>query len=156
MNNAYQVLGLGDGASSEQASEAYRRLAKNLHPDVNKRATAVEEFKKLQWAYDTLKDVEKKDIHDRALAKREVANVPDDFIDDVLDGYVDRPKKKKKKKKKKVEADAGPARMPDPQPYIPQYQQPPLPPPQDYGRGQAAFEPIPDGYNRDDTCGGIF
>ena len=52
----YKVLGLPRNASEEQIHEAYRTLAKKLHPDVNKAAEAPEQFKRITDAYSVLKD----------------------------------------------------------------------------------------------------
>ncbi|MGV9173026.1 MAG: J domain-containing protein [Promethearchaeia archaeon] len=52
-----KILGLNKGASDEEIKLAYRRLAKKYHPDLNKDDPSTEKkFKKLQNAYDNLKD----------------------------------------------------------------------------------------------------
>ena len=58
-DDPYQQLGLqwGDGATSSQIRQAYRRKAAELHPDVNRTdspATALRKFQDLQRAYQTL------------------------------------------------------------------------------------------------------
>ncbi len=52
----YQILGVSTDASSEEITRAFRRLAKQFHPDVNKTAWAEEFFKKINEAYQTLSD----------------------------------------------------------------------------------------------------
>lgn len=52
----YTVMGLPRTASDQQIHEAYRQLAKRLHPDMNKEPDAVERFKQLSEAYRILKD----------------------------------------------------------------------------------------------------
>ncbi|MFG0305909.1 MAG: DnaJ domain-containing protein [Phycisphaerales bacterium JB040] len=52
----YQVLGVSRSATDQQIHEAYRRLAKKLHPDVNKAPDAAQQFKALTAAYHVLKD----------------------------------------------------------------------------------------------------
>ena len=52
----YRVLGVARNASEQQVHEAYRALAKKLHPDVNPSAEAAEEFRKVTDAYQVLKD----------------------------------------------------------------------------------------------------
>jgi DnaJ domain len=52
----YAELGLAQGASSAAIDEAYRRQAKELHPDRNPDPTAEERFKRLSAAYEVLRD----------------------------------------------------------------------------------------------------
>ena len=52
----YQILGVPREASQEDIQRAYRRLARTLHPDVNKDPAAEERFKDISEAYDVLSD----------------------------------------------------------------------------------------------------
>lgn len=62
----YQVLGISKGASSEEIKHAYRRLAKQLHPDVNPgRADIEQQFKEVSAAYHLLSDPGKRARYDR-------------------------------------------------------------------------------------------
>lgn len=61
----YEVLGLAKGASKADIKKAYRKLAKELHPDRNKAADAEGKFKELQEAYEVLSDDHKRDAYDQ-------------------------------------------------------------------------------------------
>ena len=62
----YTILEVGPNASPDEIREAYRRLAKKYHPDLNPGdKTAEENFKKVQTAYDILSDGEKRGQYDR-------------------------------------------------------------------------------------------
>ena len=61
----YEILGLKKGASAEDVKAAYKRLAKEYHPDLNKEAGAEEKFKELLEAYQSLSDPQKKQQYDQ-------------------------------------------------------------------------------------------
>ena len=62
----YDVLGVQKGASDADLKKAYRRLARDLHPDKNKDdPKAAEKFKEVNEAYDVLKDADKKAAYDQ-------------------------------------------------------------------------------------------
>jgi curved DNA-binding protein len=61
----YEVLGIGRTASAKDVKQAYRRLARKVHPDVNKDPDAERRFKEVQEAYDVLSDPKKREMYDR-------------------------------------------------------------------------------------------
>jgi curved DNA-binding protein len=60
----YETLGVDRGASQAQIQAAYRKLARKLHPDVNKSPDAEEKFKRLNEAHEVLQDEEKRRRYD--------------------------------------------------------------------------------------------
>lgn len=62
--DAYQVLGVSRDADQSEIQRAYRRLARALHPDVNKDAGAEDGFKELAEAYDVLSDPDQRKRYD--------------------------------------------------------------------------------------------
>ena len=62
----YEVLGVGRSADEAEIKKAFRRLARELHPDVNKHdPDAEEKFKEAAEAYEILSDAERRATYDR-------------------------------------------------------------------------------------------
>lgn len=61
----YEVLGVERSASAAEVKKAFRRKAKELHPDTNKAPDAEAQFKELGEAYSVLSDQQKRQIYDQ-------------------------------------------------------------------------------------------
>jgi molecular chaperone DnaJ len=61
----YEILGISKSSSPDEIKSAFRRLARQYHPDVNKETDAEERFKEINEAYAVLGDVEKRAAYDR-------------------------------------------------------------------------------------------
>ena len=64
MADHYEVLGVARDASADEIKKAYRRLARQLHPDVNPGGDAAERFKDVTHAYDVLSDPRQRQEYD--------------------------------------------------------------------------------------------
>jgi curved DNA-binding protein len=68
VRNYYEVLGVPRNASNDEIKRAFRKLARQYHPDVNPGDKAAEEqFKDINEAYDTLSDDQKRSEYNRSL-----------------------------------------------------------------------------------------
>ena len=61
----YEILGVGKGASDDELKGAFRKLARQFHPDVSKETDAEEKFKEINEAYGVLSDSDKRARYDR-------------------------------------------------------------------------------------------
>ena len=61
----YDILGIGRNASDDEIKAAFRKLARQYHPDVNKEDGAEEKFKEINEAYGVLSDRDKRARYDR-------------------------------------------------------------------------------------------
>jgi molecular chaperone DnaJ len=60
----YEVLGVPRSASGDEIKKAFRKLARQYHPDVNKAPDAEAQFKEINEAYEVLSDPEKRQTYD--------------------------------------------------------------------------------------------
>ena len=80
----YEVLGVSRDASNEDIKKAYRKLARELHPDVNGDPAAGERFKRVTAAYEVLSDPSKRRQYDT----RGFQAIPDLFpFSDIFDVF---------------------------------------------------------------------
>ncbi|MDX1295055.1 MAG: J domain-containing protein [Sulfurimonadaceae bacterium] len=61
----YETLGVSSSATEAEIKKAYRKLARQYHPDVNKEPEAEEKFKEINAAYEVLSDKEKRAKYDQ-------------------------------------------------------------------------------------------
>jgi curved DNA-binding protein len=73
----YDVLGVSRDASPEELQQAFRRLARTNHPDVNKDPGAEERFKEINEAYSALSDPDLRKKYDRF--GEDFRRIPDDW-----------------------------------------------------------------------------
>ncbi|HEY7401123.1 MAG TPA: molecular chaperone DnaJ [Actinomycetota bacterium] len=83
----YEVLGVAHDATQEDIKRAYRKLARELHPDVNGDPAAEERFKQLAGAYEILSDPEKRQRYDTYGHTGGPAGSPFTDIQDIFDMF---------------------------------------------------------------------
>src|SRR5215213_3012472 len=76
----YEILGVGRNASDDEIKGAFRKLARQYHPDVSKEPDAEEKFKEVNEAYGVLSDAEKRARYDR-FGKEGLGNMGGGFHD---------------------------------------------------------------------------
>jgi len=62
--NYYEVLRLPKNCTSEEIKKNYKKIAKEVHPDINNSPDAIEKFKELNEAYEILNDEKKRNLYD--------------------------------------------------------------------------------------------
>jgi molecular chaperone DnaJ len=114
--NHYLVLGVDRGASPGQIKQAYRRIAKQLHPDLAPASMRADRFIEIKEAYDTLADAVKRRRYDAELQREasplritraaeivrdrrrsyrefeELGSFVDEFFEGILPGFYTRPR----------------------------------------------------------------
>ena len=60
----YGILGVARNASADEIKRAYRKLARQYHPDVNPDPETQERFKEITQAYEVLSDPKKREVYD--------------------------------------------------------------------------------------------
>ena len=61
----YKIIGVAEDASADEIKKAYRKLAREHHPDLNKDDGSAERFKEVGEAYEVLKDPAKREEYDQ-------------------------------------------------------------------------------------------
>ncbi|MEN3027655.1 MAG: DnaJ C-terminal domain-containing protein [Aquificaceae bacterium] len=97
----YRILNVEREASKEEIKKAYRRLAREWHPDVNPDPRAGELFREINEAYHVLSDDEKRQEYDRILQSgdekryRDFMEYIQDFLESIWQGVRRAPKPRK-------------------------------------------------------------
>src|SRR5512134_2342289 len=87
VRDLYEILGLSRKASGEDIKKAYRRLAREYHPDVNPDPAAEERFKEVTAAYEILSDPQKRQQYDLYGQGRGPADFPFGDVADLFEAF---------------------------------------------------------------------
>ena len=86
VRDLYEILGVGRDASTEDIRTAYRRLAREFHPDVNADPEAEQRFKEVAGAYEILSDADKRARYD-AFGEGGPMEMPFGNISDLFEAF---------------------------------------------------------------------
>jgi molecular chaperone DnaJ len=87
VRDLYEILGISRDASGEDIKKAYRRLAREYHPDVNPDPAAEERFKEVTAAYEILSDPQKRQQYDLYGQGRGAADFPFGDVADLFEAF---------------------------------------------------------------------
>jgi molecular chaperone DnaJ len=87
IRDLYEILGVGRDASADDIRKAYRRLAREHHPDVNPDPAAEERFKEVSAAYEILSDPQKRQQYDLYGQGRGPADFPFGDVADIFEAF---------------------------------------------------------------------
>ncbi len=97
----YRILGVDRNATKEEIKKAYRRLAKEWHPDVNPDPRAKEVFRDINEAYHVLSDEGRRSEYDAILSSgdekkyRDFMEYINEFLESIFQGMRRQPKPKR-------------------------------------------------------------
>ena len=86
MSDFYETLGVSRDASADEIKRSYRKLARELHPDVNPDPEVQDKFKEITAAYETLSDPKKRQNYDMGGSNFGGANFGGGFSD-IMDAF---------------------------------------------------------------------
>jgi molecular chaperone DnaJ len=87
IRDLYEILGVGREASNDDIKKAYRRLAREYHPDVNADPAAEDRFKEITAAYEILSDPHRRQQYDLYGSGRGIADFPFGDVADIFEAF---------------------------------------------------------------------
>jgi molecular chaperone DnaJ len=87
IRDLYEILGISREASGEDIKKAYRRLAREYHPDVNSDPAAEDRFKEITAAYEILSDPQRRHQYDLYGSGRGLVDFPFGDVADIFEAF---------------------------------------------------------------------